>query len=68
MTAFKRVVFCLLFLGAIPFLFIPVNPSFSQWNRLGPISFILFLSSLAVPGWHVPIVARIFAFPIVLFF
>ena len=67
MTAFKRIVFCLLFFGSLSFLVGPLNPGFSQWNRLGPMAIMWFLSSLAVPGWHVPIVARIFAFPIVLF-
>lgn len=63
MTAFKRIVFCILFLGSFIFLIIPINPGFSRWNLLCPMAIMWLLSSLAVPGRHVPIIARIVAFP-----
>ncbi len=65
MTAFKRIVFCLLFIGSFSFLFVKVDAGHSQWNVLGPMVIMWLLSSLAVPGWHVPILARVFALPVV---
>jgi hypothetical protein len=47
--------------------FVQVDPGHSQWNVLGPMAIMWFLSSLAVPGWHVPIFSRVAVLPIVIY-
>jgi hypothetical protein len=68
MTAFKRLVFCLLFFGSFAWLPVKVTPPHSPYNVFIPITCMWVIAFLAVPGKHVPYIARLVALPVVCYF